>query len=153
MVYRIPTSSLWKQVVLLWYCGLSQLFLQFRFSILHFWKSILHFAASSVLNGLRKSIYNHTNPTRKWYTLNKILVELGKVIGQSWSGFVDICQIMFWSRLLRWPISKGSSVSHLTSFYQLIFLSSDLVRWIGGTNFLYLHSLQNPGRNWWNNSV
>ncbi len=29
------------------------------------------------------------------YTLNKILVEVGQVVGQSWSGLVNICQNMF----------------------------------------------------------
>ena len=29
------------------------------------------------------------------YTLNKILVEVGQVVGQSWSGLFNICQDMF----------------------------------------------------------
>ncbi len=28
-------------------------------------------------------------------TLNKILVKVGQVVGQSWSGLVNICQNMF----------------------------------------------------------
>ena len=70
-------------------------------------------------------------------TLNKILVEVGQVVGQSWSTFVKIC---FWSRLVGWSISKGISASLLTTFDQIIFLSFELVRWVSGTNFNFLYS-------------
>ncbi len=47
--------------------------------------------------------------TQSMYTQNKKLVE----IGQDWSTLVKRC---VWSRWLGWPISKGSSSGHLTSF-------------------------------------
>ena len=45
-------------------------------------------------------------------------------VGRDWSTFVKRC---FGSRLLWWPISKGSSANNLTSFDQLIFLSTTFI--------------------------
>ncbi len=47
---------------------------------------------------------------RSLSTLNKILVILGQISGQSWSPLVKSCS---WSKLLRWLISKASCWSRM----------------------------------------